>query len=149
MGLIVYPAAGYDSYVSLVDAENTIISYTTFGTQWLALDDATKEVYLRIATARINDVIDSVLLNGIDACLSGSCSMMAVHDLVFSISSSVNANDGLITKEKVGDLEVQYQHSYNKRSSRNTNPFPPLVRTCLIGYGAEFSSITRATLEKR
>ena len=149
MALIVYPTADYDSYVSLVDAETTITSYTTFGTQWLALDDATKEIYLRIATARINDVIDSTLLDGTDACLSSSCSLMAINDLVFEISSSINPNDGLITKEKVGDLEVQYQHSYSKRSSRNKNPFPPLVRTCLSGYGAEFSNITRATLEKR
>ena len=147
MALTIYPTADYDSYISILDADNIIASYTTFTTQWATLTDANKEVFLRIATSRIDNMIDSLLLDGVDACLANTCAIMAVHDLVFEISSSVNANDGLITKEKVGDLEVNYQHSYSKRSSRNTNPYPPMVRPCLIKYGATFN-YGRATLER-
>lgn len=148
MALIVYPLDDYDSFVDITTATTYINSYTTFSSNWAAIDDATKEVYLRIATDRIIDKIDTLLLTGSNECILKSCSIMAVHDLVFEISSSVNPNTGLVTKEKVGDLEVNYTHGNVQRQlkNRNTNPFPTNVQTCLTGYGATFVSGIQVTI---
>lgn len=150
MALIVYPTEGYDSFVDLIDANTTIAEYTLFSPQWLALTDTVKETYLRIATDRILNKIDTSLLI-VDPCISKSCSIMAAHDLVFEISSSINPNTGLITKEKVGDLEVTYTHGNAQRQlkSRNTDPFPSTVKPCLSEYGAVFSlGVSQATIGK-
>ncbi len=145
MALIIYPADNYDSFVSVANANAYIGSYTTFITEWTALTDTQKEVFLRIATDRINDIVDSTLLTASD-CLSKSCSLMAVRDLVFEISSAINPNNGLISKEKVGDIEVNYyQGQANKVNGRNTNPFPSAVVTCLNSYGANLTTTGLAT----
>lgn len=150
MALTVYPTTGYDSFVDLVAASGYINAYTTFGTQWTALTDSDKEIYLRMATDRIIHKIDVALLTGTDECVLKSCSIMAAHDLVFEISSSINPNTGLVTKEKVGDLEVNYTHGNVQRQlkNRNTNPFPASVRPCLTTYGAVFISGMQSTLGK-
>jgi|GEM_PF-4144607 hypothetical protein len=143
MALIVYPAEFYDTFVSISVANGYIGKYSPFNTNWNAVSDTNKEVLLRLATDRINAVIDSSLLEESD-CIKKSCSLMAVRDLVFEISSSINANNGLVSKEKVGDIEVNYQHK-SRANGRETNPFPSSVVVCLNSYGASLSLASIAT----
>lgn len=139
MAITIYPTTDYDSFVSVAEANTFISQYTLFTTQWSALTDEQKEVYLRIATQRILNVVDGTLLEE-DTCLKSSCAVMAVRDLVFNISAGVNENKGLITKEKVGDVEVNYyQGNSSKVSSLNKNPFSTEVKKCLAKYGAIFN----------
>jgi hypothetical protein len=133
--------------------------------QWIALSDETQEVYLRIATTRIlNSVsydysnptgyLDEATYLASDSCLPKSCALMAIHDLAYGLSSEINPQTGLIAKERVGDLEVTYIHGANtsskQLSSRETNPFPPSVQSCLKSYGAILSNggFRQATLER-
>ena len=164
MALIIYPTTDYDSFISVVDADTIITNNSVQSVTWLALTEAEKEVYLRIATTRILNAVstdttnsdgylDETVYVAVDSCLPKSCALMAVHDLVYGLSSEINPNTGLVTKEKVGDLEVQYAHGFpNKRvSGRVSNPYPSSVRPCLESYGATGLSggITQVTLERK
>lgn len=165
MALILYPTTGYDSFISEADATTLISSYSLQSSQWLALDVPTREVYLRIATSKILSVVstDTENLSGYldpstyeasTSCIPNSCALMAINDVVYQISAEINPNTGLISSEQVGDLKVTYFHGANtssrQLSSKNKNPFPLEVRSCLMRYGASFSSsgIAQTTLER-
>lgn len=148
MALTIYPDTNYDSFISLVDA-NTFLSENSLQySQWDALDDSTKEIYLRISFGRILGIIDLELIveqSDIDN-LAKANSLMAIHDLVYSISSSINPNVGAIVKEKVGDLEVEYsQKSGAKGISRS--PFPSSAKTILSKYCEQLSLGSIKTLK--
>lgn len=91
MALTIYPTAGYDSFVSLADANTIVASHTLYNTEWTALTDADKEVYLRIATDNIflvisTDSTDTYYLDettyvAADSCLPKVCVLMAIHDM--------------------------------------------------------------------
>lgn len=159
MALIIYPAENYDSLISVADATLFISKYSVHSSLWTALSVEQQEIYLRIATERIFNVISTnseddlyldVLTYGqTSSCLPKAACTMAMHDIVHSISSSINPNTGLITKEKIGDLEINYSHSYAKLGIER-NPFPVSVRSCLALYGAEFAimGLFKATVEK-
>lgn len=159
MSLTVYPTDGYDSFISLEDA-NTRIGYTSLqASDWNALDDTTKEVYLRIATIAINNKVDFdddafLDYDAATSCLPNACADMAVHDLVYGLSSEINPNTGLVASEKVGDLEVKYFHGANTSSQqlkgRVTTRFPDTVVSCLSNYGAVFtgSGIKQSLLDR-
>ena len=163
--LTLYPAVGADSFISLADATTIITANSLQSSQWTALTDANKEVYLRIAytnivnnisydTTSLSGYLDPLTYVALDSCLPKSQAMMAVHDVVYQISSEINPNTGLISKEKVGDLEVTYVHGANtsskQLSSKNKNPFPSSVVKCLTTYGATILSggFTQSKLER-
>lgn len=164
MSLIIFPATNSDSFITVADADTIITENVILSADWLALTEATKEVYLRIATSTIHSVVstDSTNADGYldeltyvyaDSCLHKACALMAVHDLNYGLSSEINPNTGLVSKEKVGDLEVTYFHGnpLSRVSSRKTNPFPPSVINCLNSYGADVtsgSSIKQVKLER-
>ena len=164
MALIVIPIEDGDSFISLSDANDVITKNSIQSADWLALDDSTKEVYLRIATQRILNTVSTDINNEDgyydvatysppDSCLPKVTALMAVHDLAYGLSSEINSNTGLVSKEKVGDLEVTYFHGnpLSQVSGRETNPFPNLVVPCLNSYGASMntSSIKQVTLGKK
>lgn len=153
--LILYPNTDYDSFISVADADEVISNNSVHSAQWLALTEAQKEVYLRVATTRILNIttaLDVLTYVAANSCLPKSCALIGIHDVVYGISSEVNPNTGIVSKEKVGDLEVTYFHGNpNKQvKGRTTSPFPSEVKPCLESYGAVFSqgSIQRATLIK-
>ena len=143
MALILPPDAAYDSFVSLVDAVVYIETLTLDGTTWKGLTDGEQEVYLRIATRRIQDGIDQDLYpidpTALPVCLAEATSLMAVHDLVNEISSgSATASEtGAIKKEQVGSIVQEY---YDTKSIVNTYTalVPALSRPCLEAMGYEF-----------
>jgi predicted transcriptional regulator len=138
MALVVYPTIDYDSLVSLADANTIIDKYSVNASIWNALDDTTKEKYLRIATDRVLSVIDITLLDGSE-CIKKAVSLIANKDVSFGISSDINPNLGTITKEKVGDLEVEYKQT-NGAKGKDRNPFPVSTYACLNNYGANIQS---------
>ena len=160
MALTIYPANGHDSFISLADANVLITSNSLHGSDWTALDDAVKEVYLRIASTNILNTVSTDITNvdgyldetvyvATDSCIPHTTAIMAIHDLVYGLSSTVNPNKGLVTKEKVGDLEVTYyQGEATQVNGRVTSPFPLSARMCLNAYGANISArgFTQTTL---
>jgi len=146
MALIIYPTVGYDSFISLEDADLWVTNYSPQAPQWNTITDVEKEVYLRLTCNIILNKIDITLLPTTPECLAFSNIAMALNDVIYGISKTVNPNFGLITKEKVGDLEVnykQYRENINKPSIYNQQ-----IKSCLITYGAVFSSSSQITLGK-
>ena len=153
MALIIYPLTNYDSFISLTDADVIISNYSVNGSKWLALDTATKEVYLRIATDRILNVVstdslseygylDSTTYDPLTSCLPKACALIAMNDLDYLISKELNPNTGLVQKEKVGDIERTFFHGFPQKHivGLNKNPFPSSVIKCLNSYGAMLNS---------
>ncbi len=140
--LTIYPAVGYDSFVSEVDADAVIASYTVDSAQWLALSQGDKEIYLRIATSTIKAGIDLAtypLPDPAPPCLADATALTAVHNLVNGLSASAAAKSaGEVKKQKVGSLEVEYFESGNV--SRSTNWIPALARNCLTALHYTFVS---------
>jgi hypothetical protein len=161
MSLTIYPTTDADSFISLADADIVITNNSIQSATWLALSEAEREVYLRIATTRIFNVVstdtsnedgylDSSTYVASESCLPKATALMAVHDLVYGLSSEINPNTGLVSKEKVGDIEVNYFHGYidKQANGRKTNPYPGSIIPCLNYYGAniQLSKLRQATL---
>ena len=153
MALVIYPTEDYDSLISEADATDWINKNSVNASLWLAKTTEEKEVYLRIATTRILDVVAlDDTYDQVTSCLPSVCANMAIYDIAFNISTNINNNEGLITREKVGDLEVEYQHNRNtNKKGIKTSPYPKEVKTCLSSYGAIFSvsGIAQITLERK
>ena len=152
MSLTIYPTEGYDSFVSVADATSFLEKNSMYYAECVAKypDESSQEVLLRIATRRIIDTIDMSLfpVDSVPLCISEATSLMAIHDCWYGLSVSQNDNQGLVSREKVGDLEVEYDHRNTKTKAKVTSPFPDSVRTCLSNYGATFSyGLARATME--
>jgi len=156
MALTIYPNTNYDSFVTVADANALISLNEVDTTKWDALTDEKKEVYLRLALRRIFDVISTDTSNAdgylietdddaINTYLPLVASLMASHDIKYSLSTSINPNTVLVTKEKVGDIEVQYQHKSGVNGIE-TSYYPKGVRTLLAKYGAIFNSVNQAKL---
>jgi len=145
MALVLPPDVAYDSFVSLVDAQTHIDALTLDGTTWSAIDSATRETYLRIATRRIQDGIDPAVYvldpAAIPECLAEATSLIAVHDLVngISASSTTVSDTGAIRKEQVGSIVQEY---YDTKSSTDgyTALIPTLAMPCLESVGYVFPS---------
>ena len=163
MSLTIYPAMGYDSFISLTDADSIISEFSVHYSSWSALTSSEQEVYLRIATDRImnavsfdstnpNGYLDSLTYDVSTSCLPKACALMAIHDVVYSISSSINPNTGLITSERVGDIQVTYSHGNQNKQMYGIerSPFPESVVNCLQSYGAIIfkNGINQATLRR-
>jgi len=147
MALTVFPTTGYDTFIALADADTYITANSLQSADWLALSDIDREVYLRIQTKNILYKIDETLLGTVVIqCLATATAIMAVNDFRNSLSTALDRNDGLITKEKVGVIEVNYQqHRLNRKVP---TVYPKEVRSCLITYGASFPSSSQITLGK-
>ena len=155
--MIIYPDENYDSFISLAEADTIITENVIQYEEWLALPIATREIYLRIATTLILNVTKDLSIEtyvAAQSCLPKACALVAAHNFVYGLSSEVNPNTGLVSKEKAGDLEVSYFHGNptSQAKSRVTNPFPITVTACLNSYGAQLSGASagfyRVTLER-
>ena len=156
MALIIFPAVGYDSYVTVADATTIIDKYTVNGAEWAAVSPADQEIYLRIAFRRILDGIEDLsatpLPDPILGCEPESQSLMAVHDVVNGISAtagSAGAAAGEIKMQQVGTLKVEYFQSDSGFVATTTNPIPSMVRDCLEKLNYVFSSTSNKFKQQR
>jgi hypothetical protein len=136
MGLIIYPAEGADSFISVDDADTVINDITTQFPQWDAIPINDKEVYLRIAYRYIIDGIDlevDPLTDPIAPCVPEAQAMIASQDLTFGFSSGGTINDAQVKKQKVASLEIEYFESSTGGKSAPVVPY--LAQPCLKSIG--------------
>lgn len=128
MALIIYPTTGYDSFVSLADAE-TILENNVPPSQrldWDAIvEDTTKQIYLRQATLVIKGKIT------LPDTLEDDLKLAAAYLANYSIGKDmVDDNDkDKIKRKKVDDIEVEY---FSGRDA--DNELPDLVVNLLRQY---------------
>ena len=139
MALIIYPTPQSDSLISLAEADVIIANNCVNSAKWVALADPIKEVYLRIAftTLMSNVVMVGASYDPLTSCLPKVNALMAMHDLDYGLSSEINPNTGLISAERVGDIEVKYYHgnSMSRQKNRVTSPYPASVVQCVLDNG--------------
>jgi len=146
MPLIIYPAIGADSFVSVAQADLYIGLLTMNSAEWTAVAPDDKERLLRIAYRDIVDHTDpKTYPNPLPICVSEAQALMAVHDSVNSLSSGVAATtvSGALKKQKVGQIEQQF---YDTKTSGGTSGkvyrVPKSVWKCLqdLGYAMAVKS---------
>ena len=145
MALILYPLPYADSFITVLDADTVISNYSIQSDQWLALTEQVKEQYLRIAYERLinnTPLLDDTAYVAVDSCLPNANALMAVHDLVYGLSSEINPNTGLVTKEKVEGIEVEYyQGNSTNVNGRVTSPYPESTHACIATYGGTLNTM--------
>ncbi len=137
MALTIYPAVGYDSFVTVVDATDYIDRLTMHGPAWSALTESDQEVYLRIACRYIEDGIDTdiyPLPDPAPACLGESQSLIAVQDVVYGFSTTTTTDStGALKKQKVASLEVEYYDT--DKVTNSASRVPSMAMPCLEDLG--------------
>ena len=143
MALIIYPADGADSFVTVAEADSYIQTLTLNYDQWSILSESDKEIYLRIAYRFIIENTDSDLYpDPIPDCVGESQSLMAVHDLVNGLSSGTeSAETGAIKKNKVGSIEQEF-YDVKTQTSSYISRVPDNAQACLIDIGYSYSNIS-------
>ena len=141
MALIIYPAVGWDSFVTVVNADLIIAANTVHSAEWMALTEPDKEIYLRIATMTILGGIDLVanpLPTPMLPCVADATAFVAVHNVVNQLSAGAAsaASSGVIKSEKVGSLKVEYFEPQDGSVAKATNWIPASAYKCLdlLGY---------------
>jgi hypothetical protein len=135
MALIVYPTPNYDSYISVVDADDVIKTLTVWDTQWTVLTTDQKETYLRIAFRHINQYTEiDIDSSNYDACLAEAQAIIAANDVANSISAGASDQvTGAIKKQKVGQVEREFYDT--TKTQRTTTMVPDIARPCLEKFG--------------
>ena len=145
MPLIIYPAAGADSFITVADATNTIKKYTLDGNKWDAKTLEEQEILLRIAfTDIINHTDSSSYPDPLPACVPDAQALMAVHDLVNSISGGAVGTQAQVKKQKAGPVEREFFEL--KTLPKSTTRVPEQAKSCLSSIGYVFPSFGQTLL---
>lgn len=134
MALTVYPADNWDSFGTLEEVD-TYITNNLISPQWQALDDPTKEVYCRQATALIKSCPKITLPDETSVDLVSAEGVTAVYALQNDVTSYDPTYES-VTKEKVDVIEIQYDPS----RKNDTASIPPYAQSYLEQYGCSKSS---------
>ena len=133
MALIIYPATGWNSYVSLNDANTIAIDNILNLTSWNALTDAQKELYLKQSTTLIRlKIIDPLIADITLTEAPSDLKLATVHLSVSSIGVDMVDNDGKENIKRIkidGALEKEF---FTK--GENSNAFPDIVSALLAQY---------------
>ena len=134
ISLIIYPAPGANSFVSLGDAESYIEPLINYSS-WSSLSDDDKARRLIFAYEKfflLKDFVPPADL--IDSCLPEAQSRLAVYSLVYGTDNI--AGEQQVRKEQLGPMLTEYFK--NEGLDRlGVEDFPPIVVTCLAQYGVK------------
>jgi len=127
--MIIYPDAGYQSFISVGDADTTIGSFVESAgkTAYLALDIPGKEAILTQSSLQI-ELAGCTLPAQNEKPLELATCYLSTSNLAFPVIEQ-DPNGRSITQESVGDLSVSY--SVNDKSQ---GAFPAIVTQLLEQY---------------
>ncbi len=144
MALTIYPATGWDSFISTADATTVINNLSHHGDQWSALGETDKERYLRIACRYIvnHSVPEEEYPDPMPQCVGEAQALTAANDMANGLSASTGVRQtAQVRREKAGDVEVEYF-----RGAVYGVPFvPPMAAPCLetnMGFSVSMSQVT-------
>lgn len=141
MALIIYPTSGWDSYVSLADAETIVTNNIISPASWNALTNAQKELYLKQSTTLIRlKITDPLTLT-----TPSDLELATVYLSINSIGIDMMDSDGKENLKRIkidGAIEKEY---FTKSDS--SNKFPDIVEALLSQFiysGSGTFSLNRA-----
>lgn len=136
MALIIYPATGWDSYISLDDAN---AYHTAMGNTGWAGDDSAKEVALRKGTQYIEMTYapKAEYLDPMHKNIVASTAEAALRALTSSLVQDVAPEN--VTEETVGPLTVKYAAAQNAGQIRYT-----MIDNLMRGLGSNSNGVSVA-----
>jgi len=135
MALIIYPSDGWNTFASEADADMFFATRPN-STTWEALTTAQKEAKLT-STASMIRLCKGIVLpddNEVDL-IEGQLHL--VDYALKNDTADFDPNSKYITKEKVGDLEVDYS---DKRYLQSDIVYPSMTKLYLQQYGCSGGS---------
>ena len=133
MALIIYPATGWNSYVSLTEAGTIATDNIINLTAWTALTDPQKELYLKQSTTLIRlKIIDPITVDDTLTAAPSDLKLATVHLSVSSVGIDMVDNDG---KENIKRIKIEgaiEKEFFTKGES--SNAFPDIVASLLNQY---------------
>lgn len=134
MSLIIYPADGWDSYISLVDADAYHLAMGNAG--WTG-DDAMKEVALRKATQYIEVTYapKAEFLDPMHKNILAATAEAALRALTASLVQDISPEN--ITEETIGPLTTKYGDAQNGGQIRYT-----LIDNLMRGLGGNVNGVS-------
>ena len=145
MSLIIYPATDADSFITVADATTVIKKYTLDGDKWDAKTLEEQEILLRIAfTDIINHTDQTTYPDPLPSCVPEAQALMAVHDLVNSISGGAVGTQAQVKKQKAGPVEREFFEL--KTLPKSTQRVPEQAKPCLASIGYTFPSFGQTLL---
>jgi hypothetical protein len=139
--MTIYPATGYDTFISVADADTLAATYLN-ADQWSALTSDEKERYLYTAFRYIvAEITPPEQPNDDTPCLPKAQVEIVMNDLRFGISTQANAKETKV--EQVGSLKVEYFED-----KEGPQVIPSMALQCLRKFG-EFGDFTIGTLPKK
>ncbi len=133
MALTVYPTPGFNSYISVAEADLIAPDYLNYSF-WSSLDEATKSQYLMQAF-RVIGVLEGFIapIPPADAgCLPTVQVQIAMNDVQYGISLKTYDTQE-IKKEVAGPVSTEYFASYS--GALPPSIIPPIVVPCLKTFG--------------
>lgn len=134
MALIVYPAEDWDSFVSVLRADEIIGNFVD-DAGFLAMDEATKEAYLRQTALQISLCKNITLPDDIAQGLEVAQCYLVTHAIGIDMIA-YDPNDSAINSEAVDTIKV----SYDTALKNGAGTFPPMVQSLLSPYGCTSTS---------
>ena len=148
MALIVWPVQDSDSFVTVAQATLYAEMLTMNSVAWKALSIEDQERLLRIAYKDIVDHTDPTTYpTPLPACVGEAQSLMAVHDMVNSISSGAADTGIQVKKNKAGPIEQEFFES--KTAKRSLSRVPEQAKKCLEDFGYVFVVNSSKFTQKR
>lgn len=135
MALVIYPLDGWNSFVTLLEADTIIATYVN-DNGYLALTDPEKEAHLIQSAMLISLCPNIVLPVDTEEQLKNAQCQLTVYNLI-NDPLAYDPNEKAINKEKVDSLEVGYDVNFKKDPDALT--FPPVVMYMLKPYGCKTS----------
>jgi len=131
--LVIYPAVGANSFVSLAGAD-AILDFHTQVPVWVSLSDDDKKRRLIQAYEIINTLEGfeaPVAPDPIPGCLDTAQSLIAIQTVINEEAQELNR----VTQERVGPMNVSYNTDYLVGSD-----IPTSASLCLKDYGVYISN---------
>jgi hypothetical protein len=129
--LIVFPDPGYNTFVSLAEADAIAENYLLAG-EWQSMRESKRELYL-LEAFRTMHTLEGFTDPVNDAgCLKTAQCEIAFHDAHFGISTS-DPSEAQIARQKAGPVEVEY---FEKNGGSTLSKIPATAWDCLKNYGA-------------
>jgi len=133
MALIVYPDVGFNSYISVVDADLKAVDYLN-NSFWTVLDEATKSQYL-MQSFRVIHALEGFIAPippALAGCLPDAQLQIAMNDVQFGISLISLATQE-VQEKSAGPVTMKYFESFT--GVLPPAIIPPLTVPCLQTFG--------------
>ena len=132
MALTIYPAPGFNSFMTVNEADEIISAFVN-DKGWSGFDTPTKETHLKQAFVMIATCPNFTPPDTSDFLLKEAQGIMALY-YIGKDPLDYDVNTAAVKREKLGGMEIEYQAGMR---SKGGVVYPPQVMSLLQAYGCK------------